>query len=173
MTAVICVSDRQGPVAVTGRTTDQQLRAAFLDPAMLGYFRRKLPELTEPELLARVEEALKFLFIAHECRGPIPVTGEIDDIWHYWILQTQEYARLCRLLPAGELVHHSSNDYVGPGERPVDAEANLHNDVRMLALYVENFGPFSGDRVRYWRLAAQLIEQAGWTLDELNAWLTN
>src|SRR4051812_36458757 len=90
----------------------EQLIAAFLDPPMHHYLARKFPSLTDDELRVRIEEMLKFLFISHECTGAIPVNKEIDDIWHACILQTHEYAELCKRLPAHSFIHHSSNDYL-------------------------------------------------------------
>ena len=40
-------------------------------------------------------------------------------------------------------------------------------------LSVRNFGEFDRDRVRYWRLAAYLVQEAGWTTEDLNDWLTH
>lgn len=158
-------------LAGTAHLTGAGLRERYLDEAMLRYFRRKLPELDHGELLARIEETLKFLFIAPQCRGSIPVTRVIDDIWHLWILQTCEYRTLCTELPAGEFLDHCSNDYLaglGDDAAPVD---DLEEAVRMLALRVEHFGPFELDRTRYWRYASYLIERLGWTVDDLNDWL--
>jgi hypothetical protein len=42
----------------------------------------------------------------------------------------------------------------------------------MLGNYVLNYGPFEGNRVKYWLLAAHLVEKCGMTVDELNNWLT-
>ena len=41
----------------------------------------------------------------------------------------------------------------------------------ILRSYVVNYGPFETDRVKYWPVAAQVIQQLGWTVDRLNAWL--
>jgi hypothetical protein len=149
----------------------EDLRAVYLPPSMLHYFHRKLPDLSEDELLARVEEALKFLAIARFCTSAIPVTKEIDDIWHYWILQTQEYEALCRALPGGEFIHHSSNAYLEYEDPEISTNWNVRADVEMLAIYVANFGPFSANRIRFWSLPAFLIEKRGWSLDDLNHWL--
>ena len=76
------------------------LSKVLLDAPMRHYFACKFPELPADELDLRIEETLRFLFIAHECPGTIPVSPEIDEIWHAWILQTQEYihcARSCRV----------------------------------------------------------------------------
>ena len=89
---------QSGVTAITG----EDLRAAYLTAPMMHYFRKKLAEVADDDLLARIEEALKYLAISRYCRSAIPVTREIDDIWHYWILQTQEYEQLCRVLPGGD-----------------------------------------------------------------------
>lgn len=151
--------------------TNQQLRAAFVDEPTMQYFKRKLAHVPEAELQARIEETLKFLFIAHECTGAIPVSSEIDEIWHYWILQTQEYLRLCELLPTGTFIHHSSNDYLRYFDPSVGERNSLELDVKMLALYVANYGPLEECRTPYWLLAAHLVGRCGWSTRQLNEWL--
>jgi hypothetical protein len=150
---------------------NEHLRAAFLDEPMLCYFKSKLPELPDHELLARIEETLKFLYIASECTGPIPVSRDIDEIWHYWILQTKEYASLCELLPTGTVIHHSSNEYLRYFDQTIGQSSDLALDVKMLALYVGNFGPFETGRTHYWLLATHLVQRCGWTTQQLNDWL--
>jgi hypothetical protein len=151
--------------------TSGELRARFLSPAMHSYFRKKLPELPSTELNARIDETLKFLVISPYCTGPIPVTKDIDEIWHYWILETKEYAVLCRALGTGEFIHHTSNQYLEYfQEEPAEAE-DLLLGVRMLAIYVENYGPFMKDRTKYWLLADHLCSKRGWSVEELNEWL--
>jgi hypothetical protein len=150
-----------------------ELRHAYLSSAMLHYFRKKLANLSENELRVRLEETLKFLALARFCTGPIPISSEIDEIWHYWILQTQQYRQVCCFLPGGEFLHHSSNAYIECFDPEVGSRDNLRSDVLMLATYVANFGPFEHDRFKYWMLARHLIENCGWTLNELNSWLAS
>jgi hypothetical protein len=151
--------------------TGEQLIAAFLDPPMHHYFTQKFSSLRKDELLIRIEEALKFLFISHECAGAIPVSKEIDDIWHAWILQTREYVALCERLPTQTFIHHSSNDYLRYFDPAVGELSNFAEEVKMLALYVVNFGKFEGGRTRYWLLASYLIDRRGWSVAQLNDWL--
>jgi hypothetical protein len=153
--------------------TETQLRAKFLSPAMEHYLRKKLHHLPPEELTVRVDEALKFLVISPDCTGPIPVTKEIDEIWHYWILETREYAQLCQAIHRGEFIHHTSNDYLAYGDEGEIPEEDLLLGVRMLAAYVENFGPFEPGRTQYWLLAAWLCGKHGWSVDQLNHWLTS
>ena len=151
--------------------TDRSLSAALVDAPMSHYFRRKFADLPDDELACRIEEALRFLFISHECSGSIPVSKDIDDVWHAWILQTQEYVALCEKLPTGRFIHHSSNDYLSFFDPSVGEHDGLERDVKMLALYVANFGPFDERCARHWLLAHHLLQRCGWSLSDLNGWL--
>jgi hypothetical protein len=149
-----------------------QLTEALLSPQMECYFRNKLPGVPAAELLIRIQEALKFLNLATYCEGNIPVSQEIDDIWHLWILETKEYAKLCASLEGGEFLHHCSNTYAQCDPATITAPVNtLEQDVAMLGNYVLNYGPFEADRIKYWLLADHLVNKSGMTLDQLNEWL--
>jgi hypothetical protein len=150
-----------------------QLSDTLLSPRMRRYFELKLLDVAAAEVAVRIEETLRFLALARFCRGAIPVTQEIDDVWHLWILETQEYAQLCARLPGGQFLHHSSKTYAecasdGGGGW---ASTPLEEDVAMLGAYVANYGPFEAGRVPYWLLAAHLVERCGMTVAELNEWL--
>jgi hypothetical protein len=156
----------------TSMITNRQLRDALLRPQMLFYFECKLAPLLSDEVLARIEEALKFLNMACHCNGDIPVSKEIDDVWHLWILETVEYDRLCAKLSGGVFLHHSSNDYAlftdpGAKSRKIDRTAGI----AILASYVMNYGPFAADRLRYWPLADRLVASLGGDLVRFNALL--
>ena len=157
------------PMTITGH----QLRDTYLSPPMLHYFQKKFRQLPEAELRARIEETLKFLAISTYCTGAIPVSRDIDEIWHYWILQTQEYEALCLSLPGGKFIHHTSNDYIEYFDGDIGKHDNLPLDVKMLATYVANYGPFEESRVKYWLLASHLVENCGWEIQQLNDWLTS
>jgi hypothetical protein len=152
--------------------TNQQLRDAFLTPQLKHYFEQKLSPLPCAEVCVRVEEALKFLNIAVYCHGNIPVSKEIDEIWHYWILETKEYQKLCSALQGRKFLDHSSNDYLKYFDKDIETRNDLTRDVAMLATYVLNYGPFEKKRMKYWPLAAHLVEKSGWSARQLNRWLT-
>ena len=120
--------------------TRDALRSAFLSPQMTYYFHKKLTPLPPAEVDLRVEEVLKFLNLAVYSPGAIPVSKEIDDVWHYWVLETAEYERLCSKLPGGRFLHHSSNEYaefydVGAKEKEIDPTVQI----QYLGAYVKNF----------------------------------
>ncbi len=150
--------------------TREALRAAFLSHQMIYYFHKKLAPLPPAEVDLRVEEVLKFLNLAVYSPGAIPVSKEIDDVWHYWVLETLEYEKLCKKLPGGRFLHHSSNEYAefldaGAKEKEIDPKVQI----AYLGAYVKNFGPFEPDRVCHWPFAMRLMAMFGWTLDELSA----
>ena len=147
------------------------LSKVLLDAPMRHYFACKFPELPADELDLRIEETLRFLFIAHECPGTIPVSPEIDEIWHAWILQTQEYMTLCEKLPGGSYIHHSSNDYLRYFDPLVGDGPDLVSHVRMLVLYVVHFGAFEERRAQHWLLARYHLQRRNWTLAMVNEWL--
>ena len=152
--------------------TNRQLRRAFLSSEILNYFMRKLRGTPSGQIMVRIEECLKFLNIATFCRGNIPVTQEIDDIWHYWILETMDYKNLCQKLTGRSFIHHRSNDFQRPRDKRIQSSINpLEWEVAMLSAYVLNYGPFKPDRVKYWWLADHLVTQRGWSVKKLNNWL--
>lgn len=155
--------------------TNEQLRGAFLSPQMKFYFARKLPGLSSGEVDARVEELLKYLNMAIHEAGDIPFTEEIDEIWHYWILETQEYAALCAKLHGGQFLHHSSSDYLlhGQDDEAPSFEYDLQRGLAILSSYALNYGPIQPDRARYWPLVEALKSQLQCDLDALNVWLAS
>jgi hypothetical protein len=71
-------------------------------------------------------------------------------------------------------LHHSSNDYLEYFDKDIFAHGNdLVQDVAMLATYVLNYGPFQKDRIKYWRLAAYIVDKSGWSVRQLNGWLAS
>lgn len=152
--------------------TNEQLRTSFLTPAMKYYFDRKLDPLPSGQVDARIEELLKYLNMAVHSHGGIPFSDEIDDVWHYWIMQTKEYMLLCQKLDGGKFIHHSSNDYEEYADRQLkERPLDVTRAVSLLRSYVINYGPFAADRIRYWPVARQVSERLGWSAERLNAWL--
>lgn len=152
--------------------TNEQLRETFLSPNMKYYFEKKLPHLNSEELDIQIEELLKYLNMAAYCNGDIPFTKEIDEVWHYWIMETMEYQILCGKLHGGGFFHHTSNDYSEFSDRDVKKrKPDFRRNLDILASYVLNYGGFGVDRVKYWPIANRLMEELDWSVVELNAWL--
>ncbi|GAB1510822.1 glycine-rich domain-containing protein [Actinophytocola sp. KF-1] len=130
---------------------------------------RRLGDRDPGDLRVQTEECLKFLIIASESEPLfIPMTREVDEVWHELILQTWFYAELCARLPGGRFVHHQSielDEYVaGP------ANPNLLDELMFwLPAYVSRFGDFTPERARYWSIVQYLHDVHGISLDAVNS----
>jgi hypothetical protein len=154
---------------LTGSLTDEELLERHLPQAMEQYFVKKLPDLDRDELRVRIAECIKGLILMS--RGNILFSDEIDSIWHYWILQTEQYDELCANLPEGHFRHHSSNDYPDAEQKAADTVGENDRVIGFFVSYVRNFGPIEPSRVRYWPPLAALMRALGWGLPQMNAFL--
>jgi hypothetical protein len=165
-------NEQKGPRSKIAMS-DEGLLDHYLSPAMERYFARKLPDLDRGVRRQRIAECLKGLVLMQLSPGPILFSQAIDNIWHYWILETAEYAALCAALPGREFIHHSSDDYQ-PEENvaPQAPSAGVADRVvAFFAMYVGKFGLFDEGRLQYWPALAVLMEAQGWTLARTNAYL--
>ena len=149
--------------------SDEALLKKYLPEAMERYFTAKLPELDRGELLVRIAECLKGLALTSA--GNILFSNQIDTIWHYWILQTRQYAELCAQLPGGTFQHHSSADYPDDESSPLQADYEVDRIIAFFASYVQNFGPLEASRLQYWPALENLTNALGWDLARTNAFL--
>lgn len=165
----------RGNVLMHVIVTDDALLKKYVPPPMEAYFSRKLPDIHRGELRIRIVECLKFLTLFHFAPGEVFFSTEIDDIWHYWILQTREYADLCTTLPSGKFLHHSSFDYSVERERHAnrDLDRGIDRLVSFFASYVYNFGPMEEHRLQYWPALQMLMTVGEWNLTQVNAYLQN
>ncbi|MEU6678921.1 hypothetical protein [Streptomyces sp. NPDC046925] len=163
--------------------TAEDLLGSALYGEAVGYFTAKT-EHDRAHVEHQVRECLRYLYLVS--RHPdrlgglfLPVEQEIDEIWHFLILQTREYRELCEQhLPGGHFIHHRSiayTDYQG-GEsgdggdraderRRVAAEEAL----RWIPLYTAAFGPFDEDALPHWTIVRFLHQEMGMSLVEISA----
>lgn len=142
----------------------------LVEPRLKQYIFTKFKNESET-LSARFEELLKFLYLSSKyselkCTF-IPVTQEVDELWHALILQTAYYQRLCATLPGGRMIHHESmsfNDYKStiPRNKLVDEM------LQWISLYAKNFGDIHEDRLKYWFFIKVIKQALNISLDELN-----
>ena len=153
--------------------SDDALLRRFVSPQMMSYFQLKMPELSRDVLTRRVCELLKFLILVRFSPGRILFGKEVDEIWHFWILQTRQYAELCRKLPGKSFRHHSSTTYeqclASPPQQDV-GEA-VERIVSFFISYYRNFGPLAEDHIECWPTLRQVMQEAGWDLVGLNDFL--
>jgi hypothetical protein len=154
-----------------GSSTDEYLLTKYLSDPMESYFIRKMPEVDREVVLARVAECLKGLSLMNPDSGNILFSDQIDTVWHLWILQTEQYAKLCAKLPGGQIRHHSSADYPCSANEASDADSTVNRIICFFALYVRNFGPIDDSRLQYWPRLGSLMQVLGWDLARTNAYL--
>lgn len=141
---------------------------SYLTPRIRELFIEDFPDRSPEDIEIQAEECLKFLYIASMSKGVfIPLTKEVDEIWHEMILQTKFYQELCASLPGHRFIHHESiglNGYaeiVGPG-------ASVAKFLEWLPKYAELFGEFTKETAKYWVIVQFLQNELNMSLDEIN-----
>ncbi|MFI5529990.1 hypothetical protein ACIA8O_15750 [Kitasatospora sp. NPDC051853] len=110
-------------------------------------------------LISRHPDALAGLFL--------PVEQHIDEVWHFLILQTREYAAFCERLPGGFFVHHRSIGYEAYEQEP-GRERAAEEALRWIPLYCREFGPFDEDAMAHWTIVRYLHQQLDMSLAEIS-----
>ncbi|MFI1968560.1 hypothetical protein [Streptomyces cinnamoneus] len=128
-----------------------------------------------PDFVERqVTECLRYLYLVSRHRERLsglflPVEQEIDEIWHYLILQTREYAALCEeRLPGRFLIHHRSIAYESYQQEPGREQA-LEEALRWIPLYCREFGPFDEGALPHWTIVRFLHQRMDMSLEEISA----
>lgn len=152
--------------------TNNHLLTYYLTPHMANYFYKKLAHENKECVLLKICELLKYLTLSHHAEGEIPISHEIDEIWHFWILQTNEYSELMALLPSGQFIHHSSNDYLSNLGK-INENEKINRQISFLASYVHNFGALTQEALPYWPMAIHLLVFLQTDLEGLNSFLEN
>ena len=134
----------------------EQLLTEYLTSKMQSYFFKMLPKELPHYIELKIVELLKYLVLAHYIDGPIPFSKEMDELWHLWILQTQQYQELCLSLPGKKFIHHSSNDY-GNQDPDIASSEAFSKQLSFLVSYRHNFGEFTSDIVQFWPYAKQIM----------------
>ncbi|GAA0603427.1 hypothetical protein GCM10010174_19700 [Kutzneria viridogrisea] len=128
----------------------------------------------EPFVRRQVLECLRYLYLVSKHRERLaglflPVEQEIDEVWHYLILQTAEYRQLCeQALPGRCFIEHRSIAYEDYQREPGREQA-IEQALRWIPLYQREFGPFDEDALPHWTMVRFLHEQIGLSLAEIGA----
>ncbi|QKV96647.1 hypothetical protein HUT19_37195 [Streptomyces sp. NA02950] len=122
----------------------------------------------------QVLECLRYLYLVSRHRDRLsglflPVEQEIDEIWHYLILQTREYRTLCEeRLPGRSFIHHRSIAY-GDYQREPGRERAIEEALRWIPLYRAEFGPFDEGALPHWTVVRFLHGRLKMSLAEISA----
>ncbi|PJD94340.1 MAG: hypothetical protein CK426_03375 [Legionella sp.] len=138
-------------------------------PFMLAHLQSVFCTLDEDALSVRIQEFLRFIYLQSlKDGGFIPVTDEIDQIWHEYILQTREYLALCNDLPHAQFVHHQTATlatYIQTRNR----KEVIQDMLMWIPTYVETFGKFTEKTAPYWTIVQFLLKHTSLTLSQLNS----
>lgn len=144
------------------------LAEKYVSPKMWAILRENFPERNDEELKIQVEEFLKFMtIISAEGASFIPLSKEIDDIWHEFILQTASYAKFCDNLLGQRFIHHetiSMEDYSAQKGKGVLVDQML----KWIPHYIKRYGDFTDRIADYWTMCRFLQNELGMTLAEIN-----
>jgi hypothetical protein len=154
--------------------SNEILHQTFITPSIRYYLHKKLAHVSPEQVDIRTEELLKFLNMSHHCSGDIPFNDEVDEIWHLWIMETQEYFALCQKIRGANnsYIHHCSSDYLEYFNAEVKSQKpDMDRLFNILLSYVHNYGPFSAERIIYWPLALDIQQNSHISVDEFNQWL--
>ncbi|GHG68444.1 hypothetical protein [Streptomyces griseocarneus] len=122
----------------------------------------------------QVTECLRYLYLVSRHRDQLsglflPVEQEIDEIWHYLILQTREYRTLCEeRLPGRFFIDHRSIAYEEYQEEP-GREKSVEEALRWIPLYCREFGPFDEGALPHWTIVRFLHERMEMSLEDIAA----
>ncbi|GGP43868.1 glycine-rich domain-containing protein [Streptomyces sindenensis] len=145
-----------------------------LHTEVVRHFRDKTPEALPGFVERQVTECLRYLYLVslHPDRLSglfLPVEQDIDEIWHYLILQTREYRALCEeRLPGRFFINHRSIAYENYQEGPGREQA-LEEALRWIPLYRQEFGPFDEGALPHWTMVRFLHEQMLFSLADIAA----
>lgn len=145
------------------------LTEKYVSEHMWSILNRRLTDRPQDEIKRQVEELMKFLVIRSEGKSSfIPLSQDVDDVWHEFILQTKSYRSLCDSLPGKVFIDHESlgmEEYV----KRHGQEALVEEMLSWLPEYVQRFGDFDEDIAGYWTACRFLQTEMGMSLDEINA----
>jgi hypothetical protein len=142
--------------------------------SLLSHLHKKLSHLSRAEQDVRIDECVKFLFLASARLKEgevsyIAVNQDIDEVWHECILQTRMYESLCMALPGKRFIHHSSSAEGYRGHvRDIGASKAADEHVWWLKNYYLHFGEHTKESAKYWNVVAFLMETLQLSLEEIN-----
>ena|SRR3990167_4300956 len=135
---------------------------------ILSHLEKKFSNCDTLKLKVMIAEFVKFMYLRSQYnKGFIPLKGDIDDIWHEFILQTMEYEKFCQALPSGKFIHHNSLhlEEFSLGKEKKEVVRDL---LMWLPNYYRHFGEFTEENAEYWMIVGFLQKERKLSLEEIN-----
>jgi hypothetical protein len=142
-----------------------------LHSEVIQYFTKRTG-LSSEYVAQQITACLRYLYLVSKHPAQLsglflPVEQQIDEIWHYLILQTREYRTLCEeRLPGGFFIEHRSCPYATYQQEPSRAQL-IEQSLRWLPLYQASFGPFDEAALPHWTMPRFLRDEMGLSLADI------
>jgi hypothetical protein len=141
----------------------------LLDSRYERIVRSRISDRPVEVLDVQLVECLKYLAIVSMTPGRrIPVTPDVDVVWHELLLQASQYRSLCRSFPGGGFLDHESIDPESYNERVGD-HAFVTEWLQWVPDYVQSFGDFTEQTAQHWNVVCFLTDEIGMSLDDVNS----
>lgn len=143
----------------------------LLDTPYIEYLVEKSAPRSREETLLLAEECSKYLSLSHFRPGEIPVSKEVDEIWHLLILETRPYKELCEKLPGKIFKHHCSAVYQrlsSSNDEKLSNDTEASRQLEWLLSYVQNFGDFTEEALPCWPYALKIMKKLNLNLSDFN-----
>ena len=139
-----------GATEVRAVVSNEEL-LSYLDSGVLSLARDYFGDRGECDL--QILECLKFLYLMSSdtslIQGFLPVSQEVDDVWHYFIIQTREYESFCKRLPGSFFIHHKSIHFSIYAQTR-DRSSIIRDFIKWIRPYSRLFGGFNEKTANYW-----------------------
>lgn len=142
--------------------------ARGLPANVLAIIRSNLADRSDEEFDLHVAEFLKFMFLCSTYGASfIPLSKDVDDVWHECIMQTKFYADLCSRMPGRRFIHHESVSLEDYAERH-GRDHVIRQMLDWLPNYYLHFGAFTEATAPLWTIVRFLQAEMGLSLESVN-----
>ena len=150
----------------------QEYLLSLIDSHVKETIYRKYQDSDPQDVTNCLTELMKYLYLVSKYPKTlsatfIPITQEVDDMWHQMILQTRYYPQICERLPGKRFVHHESmpfESYISEHEQ----QNLVHEILRWVPYYVKTFGDIQPTSMKYWWFFNTIIDVQKLELNKLN-----
>jgi hypothetical protein len=123
-----------------------------------SYFNTKA---VDRQIKTKYLECLKYLFLVSKYYDKLegkfmPLTQDVDEIWHFIIIQTRQYMELCNRLPGNFFLHHQSLSFDSYIAKDISRQDSIKEMLMWIPLYIDNFGCFNLKTGKYWKIVRYL-----------------
>ena len=127
---------------------------------------------TNKQIRTKYLECLKYLFLVSKYHDKLEgkfmsLVQDIDEIWHFIIIQTRQYMKLCGRLPGKRFLHHQSLSFESYTSKKTYRKDNIKEMLAWIPLYVDNFGCFNLETGKYWKIVHYLNTSLNMSYDKI------